>query len=676
MADEADDEAEPPVGCWPCWPLRVRGRTLVPSTDYAFDDAFSSQHEPAAAGLKYSGGDAAAEPPAAEAHIAAEAPSPPYPVEPIRLEPPPTLQTPPKLDPPPSGLSAAQGDTSLARSPALAAAPLLDSSLSDASDDPDPLARSFKLPFARSGGMNRPAAGASRAQWSSEPSNQHHEQIARPAQFALATPPQQARHIADPSSAGPSASGAAPSETGTQGNASAAAPTGATVDDSPQIAPLLMAIEEQLIVEANAAASASANAAARPAHERSPHGSPEEQPQAHGATSTLDALLDADATGEEDAAREAADSLAVSLDSALNFRLGRPRHSGARKQKCVSFSLPYAGVDVGAQSFDVSALRRRAESAGMSEDVDWKSELGDAYMPPPVGLEPAFELPSGSSASVVVMRDASGELIVVKRIGLGGVKGRGTALLTNEVKLLAMLRHRHIVRFRGAFCEPRHLCILLDFCAGGSLNNAIDKQRERAARTSEGFETSTVTLWLAQLASAVLYMHSHGVLHRDISLNNVFLDFYANLVIGDLGLAKRVAVCSADTNDALAVTTCGTPDFLSPELVQGQPYGASSDAWAVGIVLFNLLSLERPFWHTSILGLARQSKAIRAPNSRLATRAYAHALSRLNSRTRPQSSPLRSCPTRRKLWPTAAIRRSSVRSPRPTASSTRHPRSE
>ena len=178
-----------------------------------------------------------------------------------------------------------------------------------------------------------------------------------------------------------------------------------------------------------------------------------------------------------------------------------------------------------------------------------------------------------------------------------------------------------VVRFRGAFCEPRHLCILLDFCAGGSLHNAIHKQRERARRTSEGFETSTLTLWLAQLASAVLYMHSHGVLHRDISTNNVFLDFYANLVIGDLGLAKRVAVCSADTNDALAVTTCGTPDFLSPELVQGQPYGAPSDAWAVGIVLFNLLSLSRPFWHTSILGLARQSAAARAPNSRPATRA-------------------------------------------------------
>ena len=74
-------------------------------------------------------------------------------------------------------------------------------------------------------------------------------------------------------------------------------------------------------------------------------------------------------------------------------------------------------------------------------------------------------------------------------------------------------------------------------------------------------------------------MHSHGMLHRDISTNNVFLDFFANVVLGDLGLAKRVAVCSTDMNDALAVTTCGTPDFLSPELVS-TPLGGFTPARA------------------------------------------------------------------------------------------------
>ena len=136
------------------------------------------------------------------------------------------------------------------------------------------------------------------------------------------------------------------------------------------------------------------------------------------------------------------------------------------------------------------------------------------------------------------------------------------------------------------------LCIALDYCAGGSLEHAIRQQHVRSLATGEGFETETVELWLGQLSSAVLYMHSNGVLHRDLSTSNVFLDFYANVVMGDLGLAKRVAVTSTDMSDALAVTTCGTPDFLSPELVRGKPYGAPSDAWAVGCILFQLLTLH------------------------------------------------------------------------------------
>ena len=55
--------------------------------------------------------------------------------------------------------------------------------------------------------------------------------------------------------------------------------------------------------------------------------------------------------------------------------------------------------------------------------------------------------------------------------------------------------------------------------------------------------------WLAQLVTAVLFMHSHGMLHRDISTHNVFLDYNANVVVGDLGLAKRVAVSSSDLTE-------------------------------------------------------------------------------------------------------------------------------
>ena len=84
----------------------------------------------------------------------------------------------------------------------------------------------------------------------------------------------------------------------------------------------------------------------------------------------------------------------------------------------------------------------------------------------------------------------------------GPAKGRGVTLLINEVRLLSVLHHKHVVRFRGAYALPGHLCILLEYCPGGSLETAIAKQRERFKRMGDGFDTDTLRLWLGQVPHA------------------------------------------------------------------------------------------------------------------------------------------------------------------------------
>ncbi len=95
------------------------------------------------------------------------------------------------------------------------------------------------------------------------------------------------------------------------------------------------------------------------------------------------------------------------------------------------------------------------------------------------------------------------------------------------------------------------------------------------------------------------------MLHRDISTNNIFLDFDANVLVGDLGLAKRIVVGATSEGELLAESAVGTPDFLSPELVRGEPYGRPSDGWAVGVILFNLLTLHKPFEGANLPGIFR-----------------------------------------------------------------------
>ena len=101
--------------------------------------------------------------------------------------------------------------------------------------------------------------------------------------------------------------------------------------------------------------------------------------------------------------------------------------------------------------------------------------------------------------------------------------------------------------------------------------------------------------WLAQLGSALQYLHARRILHRDLKTENVFLDADDDLKLGDFGIAR-----SLSTQTALAATVVGTPAYMSPEVINSDEYGEPADAWAVGVILYELIALERPFDGTNL----------------------------------------------------------------------------
>jgi NIMA (never in mitosis gene a)-related kinase len=86
------------------------------------------------------------------------------------------------------------------------------------------------------------------------------------------------------------------------------------------------------------------------------------------------------------------------------------------------------------------------------------------------------------------------------------------------------------------------------------------------------------------------HIHDRKIIHRDLKGQNIFLTTKGIVQIGDFGIAKVLAATMAK-----AKTCVGTPYYLSPEIVQSQPYTLSTDVWSLGVVLYELCALKPPF---------------------------------------------------------------------------------
>ena len=84
-------------------------------------------------------------------------------------------------------------------------------------------------------------------------------------------------------------------------------------------------------------------------------------------------------------------------------------------------------------------------------------------------------------------------------------------------------------------------------------------------------------------------MHKANVLHRDLKPQNIFLTSDQTLKIGDFGISRKLE------QSQMALTSLGTPYYLSPEVCLGQPYNTQSDMWMLGCCLYELATLQRPF---------------------------------------------------------------------------------
>ena len=127
-----------------------------------------------------------------------------------------------------------------------------------------------------------------------------------------------------------------------------------------------------------------------------------------------------------------------------------------------------------------------------------------------------------------------------------------------------------------------------------------------------------------QISSALMYVHSRKVLHRDLKSQNVFLARAGLAMLGDFGISKVL-----EQSDAFTTTVTGTPYYMAPEMCTNRPYTFKSDIWSLGCVLYELCTLRHAFAADSLLCLVYQ--IVRGDFPPIAADRYSGALSGLAS---------------------------------------------
>lgn len=156
------------------------------------------------------------------------------------------------------------------------------------------------------------------------------------------------------------------------------------------------------------------------------------------------------------------------------------------------------------------------------------------------------------------------------------------AKFQREIIVLRHLRHPNLVRLQEIIQNEKYIGIVLEYASGGELFEYI--LQNKYLKDSSGCRL------FAQLISGVDYLHSKGIVHRDLKLENLLLDKHKNIIITDFGFANVFNpddVASGLPNADLMSTSCGSPCYAAPELVvsQGKYCGRKVDVWSCGVIL-------------------------------------------------------------------------------------------
>ncbi|XP_050989729.1 serine/threonine-protein kinase PAK 6 [Labeo rohita] len=216
-------------------------------------------------------------------------------------------------------------------------------------------------------------------------------------------------------------------------------------------------------------------------------------------------------------------------------------------------------------------------------------------------LENFVKIGEGSTGVVCIAREKhSGRVVAVKMMDLRRQQRR--ELLFNEVVIMRDYQHRNVVEmFKSALVEEE-LWVIMEYLQGGALTNIVSETRLS--------EEQIATVCEAVL-QALAYLHSQGVIHRDIKSDSILLSLDGRIKLSDFGFCAQI---SKDIPKRKSLV--GTPYWMAPEVISKSPYGTEVDVWSLGIMVVEMVDGEPPYFSETPVAAMKRLRDEPAPTVR------------------------------------------------------------
>ncbi|XP_069371214.1 serine/threonine-protein kinase PAK 6-like [Paralichthys olivaceus] len=266
-----------------------------------------------------------------------------------------------------------------------------------------------------------------------------------------------------------------------------------------------------------------------------------------------------------------------------NFPTGSPAH------------LPTQLCPPSSQQTELDGRRENVSHEQFKVALQMVVDPGD----PRTTLDNFVKIGEGSTGVVCIAQERlSGQQVAVKMMDVR--KQQRRELLFNEVVIMRDYQHQNMVQMYRSALVQEELWVIMEYLQGGALTHIISESRlneEQIATVSEG------------VLQALTYLHSQGVIHRDVKSDSILLTLDGRIKLSDFGFCAQI---SEEVPKRKSLV--GTPYWMAPEVISKMPYGPKVDIWSLGIMVVEMVDGEPPYFSDTPINAMMKLRDEAAPS--------------------------------------------------------------